>query len=162
VPPDSVRCTRELNSKLLSFGNSGGRSAIIHRTVRCTKRSNCSKRQRSSANSAGTVNSVHCARRSQSRRQKAHRIVKSDCPVHHRTVRWPHLSELQRSEPNGLVTWLAHQTVSGGAPDCPVRHATEALTNGHFGGWGYKYPQPPTIHCIQVFSHQTIYKSSRL
>jgi hypothetical protein len=33
--------------------------------------------------------------------------------------------------------------VSGGAPDCPVRHATEALTNGSFGGWGYKYPQPP-------------------
>jgi hypothetical protein len=49
-----------------------------------------------------------------------------------------------------------------GAPDCPVRHATEALTNGHFGGWGYKYPQPPTIDCIQVFSHQTSYKSSRL
>jgi hypothetical protein len=24
-----------------------------------------------------------------------------------------------------------------------VRHATEALTNGSFGGWGYKYPQPP-------------------
>jgi hypothetical protein len=36
VPPDSVRCTRELNSKLLSFGNSGGRSVIIHRTVRCS------------------------------------------------------------------------------------------------------------------------------
>jgi hypothetical protein len=31
-------------------------------------------------------------------------------------------------EPNGLVTWLAHQTVSGGAPDCPVRHATAAST----------------------------------
>jgi hypothetical protein len=36
VPPDSVRCTRELNSKLLTFGNSGSRSAIIHRTVRCS------------------------------------------------------------------------------------------------------------------------------
>jgi hypothetical protein len=33
-----------------------------------------------------------------------------------------------------------------------VRHATAASTNGSFGGWGYKYPQPPTIHCIQVFS----------
>jgi hypothetical protein len=62
-------------------------------------------------NGIGTVNSVQCARRSQSRRQKAHRTVNSDCPVHHRTVWWPHLSELQRSEPNGLVTWLAHQTV---------------------------------------------------
>jgi hypothetical protein len=48
------------------------------------------------------------------------------------------MSELQRSEPNGWVTWLAHQTVFGGAPDCPVRHTTEALTNGYIGGWGYK------------------------
>jgi hypothetical protein len=36
VPPDSVRCTRELNSKLLSFRNLGSSSAIIHRTVRCS------------------------------------------------------------------------------------------------------------------------------
>jgi hypothetical protein len=113
-------------------------------------------------NGTGTVNSVHCARRSQSRRQKAHRTVNSDCPVHHRTVWWPHLSELQRSEPNGLVTWLAHRTVSDAAPDCPVRHTTAAFTNGSFGGWGYKYPPTTTLQCIQVFSHQTSYKSSRL
>jgi hypothetical protein len=69
--------------------------------------------------------------------------VNSDCPVHHRTVRWPSCQKLQWSEPNGLVTWLAHRTVSGGAPDCPVRHTTEAFTNGQLGGWGYKYPQPP-------------------
>jgi hypothetical protein len=41
----------------------------------------------------------------------AHRTVNSDYPVHHRTVQWPHLSELQRSNPNGWVTWLAHRTV---------------------------------------------------
>jgi hypothetical protein len=46
-----------------------------------------------------------------------------------------------------------------GAPDCPVRHATASSTNGSFVGWGYKYPQPPTIHGIQVFSLQTPYKS---
>jgi hypothetical protein len=92
----------------------------------------------------------------------AHRTVNRTCPVHHRTVRWPSCQKLQRSEPNGLVTWLAHRTVSGGAPDCPVRHTTEALTNGHFGGWGYKYPPTTTLQCIQVFSHQTSYKSSRL
>jgi hypothetical protein len=62
--------------------------------------------------------------------------------VHHRTVRWPHLSELQQSNPNGWVTWLAHRTVFGGAPDYLVHH-TDSLPNGHFGGWGYKYPQPP-------------------
>jgi hypothetical protein len=57
------------------------------------------------------------------------------------------------------VTWLAHWTVSGGALDCLVRHATEGLTNGSFGGWGYKYPPTTTLHCIQVFSLQTPYKS---
>jgi hypothetical protein len=35
APPDSVRCTRDSNSELLTFGNSGSQSAIIHRTVRC-------------------------------------------------------------------------------------------------------------------------------
>jgi hypothetical protein len=102
-----------------------------------------------------------CAQ-SQSRRQKTHRTVNSDCPVRHRTVRCPNLSELQRSNPNGWVTWLAHQTVSGGAPDCPVRPSTDSLPNGHFGGWGYKYPQPPPLQGIQVFSHCIQYKSSRL
>jgi hypothetical protein len=35
APLDSVRCTREDQLKLASFGNSEGRSAIIHWTVRC-------------------------------------------------------------------------------------------------------------------------------
>jgi hypothetical protein len=48
--------------------------------------------------------------------------------VYHRTAWRAHSSELQRSEPNDLVTWLAHWTVSGGAPDYPVRHATAAST----------------------------------
>jgi hypothetical protein len=100
-----------------------------------------------------------CARRSQDRRQKTHQTVNSDCLVHHRTVRWPSCQKPQRSEPNGRVTWLTHRTVSGDAPDCPVRHATAASINDSFGGWGYKYPQPPTIHCIQVFSLHTSYKS---
>jgi hypothetical protein len=36
VSPDSVRCTRDSNFELLTFGNSGGRSDIIHRTVQCS------------------------------------------------------------------------------------------------------------------------------
>jgi hypothetical protein len=36
APPDSVRCTREPNSELLIFRNSGSHSAISHRTVRCS------------------------------------------------------------------------------------------------------------------------------
>jgi hypothetical protein len=145
APPDSVRCTREINSKLATFGNLGSHSAIIHRTVRCAKRSNDYLLQWSSA--MATLNSEQsrlCAQ-SQSKRQMAHQTVNRTCPVHHRTVRWPTCQKLQRSNPNSYVTWLAHQTVSGGAPDCPVRHTTAAFPNGHFGGWGYKYPQPPRL-----------------
>ena len=108
------------------------------------------------------VNSARLRAQKSEQRYKAHRTVYRTCPVHHRTVRWPSCQKLQWSEPNGLVTWLAHRIVSVGAPDCPVRHTTEALTNGHFGGWGYKYPPTTTLQCIQVFSHQTSYKSSRL
>jgi hypothetical protein len=81
--------------------------------------------------------------------QKAHRTVNNDCLVHHWTVRWPHLSELQRSNPNGWVTWLAHQIVSGGAPDYSVRPSTEI-------------PPTTTLQGIQVFSHCIQYKSSIL
>jgi succinylarginine dihydrolase len=136
VPPDSVRCTRENHSKLATFGNSGSHSAIIHRTVRCAKRSNGYMRQRSSATATGTVNSARLCAQSQSRRQMAHRTVNRTCLVHHRTVQWPTCQKLQRSNPNGWVTWLAHRTVSSGAPDCLVRHTTTAFPNDHFGGWG--------------------------
>jgi hypothetical protein len=90
----------------------------------------------------GTVKRYSACLRAQKSEQASEGAPDSEqcCPVHHRTVRWPHMSELQRSNPNGWVTWLAHRTVSGGAPDCPVRHTTAAIPNGHFGGWGYKYP----------------------
>jgi hypothetical protein len=45
----TVRCTRDSNSELLTFGNSGDRSAIIHRTVRCANGATATSRQRSSA-----------------------------------------------------------------------------------------------------------------
>jgi hypothetical protein len=70
--------------------------------------------------------------------------------VAHLTAKRAHKIELQWLEPNGQVTWLAHRTVSGGAPDCPVRQATDNLPTATFGGWGYKYPQPPHIQGIQV------------
>jgi hypothetical protein len=77
--------------------------------------------------------------------EKAHRTVYMTCPVHHRTARRAHKTELQRSNPNGLLTWLAHRTMSGGAPDCPVRHATAHFQRPLCGGWGYKYPNHPTF-----------------
>jgi hypothetical protein len=168
APPNSVRCTREPNSELATFGNSGSHSAIIHRTVRCSTglsgvAPDCPVCQRSNGYTAPTVvcngtvkvNSARLRAQKSEQRQKAYRTVNSDCPVHHRTVRWPTCQKLQRSEPNGQVTWLAHRTVSGAPYD-------SASTNGHFGGWGYKYPPTTTLQWIQVFSLQTSYKSSRL
>jgi hypothetical protein len=114
VPSDSVWCTRDSNSELLTFGNSGSHSAIIHRTVRwrtglsgVLAEQRLLPRQRSDATA---LNALQCAQKSGTR-QKAHRTVYRTCPVHHRTVQWPRRQKLQRSESNGWVTWQAHRTV---------------------------------------------------
>jgi hypothetical protein len=116
---------------------------VAHRTVRCASGE--------TATSSATVdcNAFNARLRTQrsEHAQLAHRTVYRTCPVHHRTTHRPHKSQLQRSNPNG---WLAHRTVSGGAPDCPVRHATASFQRPHFGGWGYKYPNHPTFKGIQV------------
>jgi hypothetical protein len=106
-----------INSNSLPSGFWKKPSAIIHRTVRCAKRSNVCQRNGRVQWSADTATVRGQFAQSQSMRPKAHRTVNSTCPVRHRTVRCPRLSELQRSNPNGWVTWLAYRTVSGGAPD---------------------------------------------
>jgi hypothetical protein len=120
---------------------------VSHRTVRCASRATATSRQRPTATA---LNALQCAPESE-HAQKGHRTVYRTCPVYHRTAQRPHQSELQWSKPNGRLTWLAHRTVSSGAPDCPVRHATDSLPTITFGGWGYKYPNHPTFNGIQVF-----------
>jgi hypothetical protein len=107
VPPDSVRCTRELDAEIATFGKMGGSSAIIHRTVRCASGATATSRQRSTATA---LNALQCAPKSE-HAQKGHRTVYGTCPVQHRTAQRPHQSELQWSEPNSRLTWLAHRTV---------------------------------------------------
>jgi hypothetical protein len=97
---DSVRCTRVPDSELVTFGNSGSRSAIIHRLSRVAP--DCPVRQQSNDYTAPTVdcngtvkvNSARLRAQKSEQRQKAHRTVNSDCPVHHRTVRWPRSQKL--------------------------------------------------------------------
>jgi hypothetical protein len=119
---------------------------VSHRTVRCASGATTTSRATVDCN---TFNARLHAQRTE-HAQLAHRTVYRTCPVHHRTAQRPHKSEIQRSNPNGLLTWLAHRTVSGGAPDCPVRHATTAFQGPLCGGWGYKYPNHPTFNGIQV------------
>jgi hypothetical protein len=106
---------------------------------------------RTQQSSAAAFNALQCVPESE-HAQLAHWTVYRTCPVHHRTAQRPHKSKLQRSNPNGLLTWLAHRTVSGGAPDCPVHYATTHFQRPSFGGWGYKYPNHPTFNGIQVFT----------
>jgi hypothetical protein len=91
---------------------------------------------------------------SQSRRQKAHPTVNSDCPVHHRTVLWPHLSGLQQSNPNGWVTWLAHRTVWCALRQQPSPTATLVVgainTPNHHTSL---HPCFQTFHSIQELVH---------
>jgi hypothetical protein len=110
VPPDSVRCTRELDAKLATFGKMGGRSPIIHRTVRFASGATAT------SNATVDCNAFNARLRAQrtEHAQKAHRTVYRTCPVHHRTAQRPH-----QSEPNDWLTWLAHRTVR-----CAVRQTT--------------------------------------
>ncbi|PWZ26736.1 hypothetical protein Zm00014a_007262 [Zea mays] len=65
-----------------------------------------------------------CARRGAEHARVAHRTAYRACLVHHRTARQAHKTELQRSNPNGLLTWLAHRTISGAPCDCSLPTAT--------------------------------------
>jgi hypothetical protein len=108
VPPDSVRCTRDSNSELLTFGNSRGRSAIIHRTVRCST-GQCPVVHRTIRCASGAT--------STSRQRSSAEGIK--CATVHARV---------RAETDGAPD--SKQCLSGAPPDCPVTQKTEAPTVG--------------------------------
>jgi hypothetical protein len=69
----------------------------------------------------------------------------------HRTVRWSHKSELQRSNPNGWVTWLAHRTVR-----CALRQQSSPTAILVVGA--INTPQPPlfkaTKHSLLLIQYK--------
>jgi hypothetical protein len=72
VPPDSVRCTRELSAELFTFGKIQRRSVIIHRTVRCTLESvRCPREERLWNSPASGIRSA---------------IIHRTCPVSQRST----------------------------------------------------------------------------
>jgi hypothetical protein len=103
-PPDSVRCTREIDSEFASFGNLGGRSAIILRTVRCnTGLSGVPVEQwllRANGRLQRTLNALQCA--------PAHAEVRAGT----------------EGTPDSL------QDLSGAPLDCPVAPIVRAPTVG--------------------------------
>jgi hypothetical protein len=105
---NSVRCTRDSNSELLTFGNSGGHSAIIHRTVRCST-GQCPVAHRTVWCASGAT--------ATSRQRSSAEGIK--CATVHARV---------RAEPDGAPD--SEQCLSGAPPDCPVAQKTEAPTVG--------------------------------
>jgi hypothetical protein len=71
-----------------------------HRTVRCASGATTIERNDQLQRSPANMNSALTVRAESEQRQKAHRTVNSACPVRHRTVRCPKMSELQRSKPS--------------------------------------------------------------
>jgi hypothetical protein len=92
---------------------------MAHQTVRCASGATATSRATVDCNA---FNARLRAQRAE-HAQQAHRTVYRTCPVHHRTAQRPHKSELQRSNPNSWLTWLAHRTVR-----CAMRQQT---SNGH-------------------------------
>jgi hypothetical protein len=151
APPDSVRCTRELYVQLFTFGNFQRSFAIIHRTVRCTtgqcpvlqgrvtlnspasgirsaiihRTVRCDSGATATSSATDVCNALNARQRAQRSRARAGGTPDS-------------LQGLSGAPPDSqagpqdrapTVGTLRPGDVAG-APDCLVRHATEASTNG--------------------------------
>jgi hypothetical protein len=115
--PDTVRCPRLALVKRLLSGIRRRRTAIIHRTVRWCTRLSCEPTD-------GRANGR--PRNPRVTRGRANGLMGApDCPVC--TRQCPVRQRLQIV--NGRLCQNRksnqHQTVSGGAPDCPVHHPIE-------------------------------------
>jgi hypothetical protein len=120
----TVRCTRSSNSELLTFGNSGGRSAIIHRTVRCStgqypmahRTVRCASRATTTSHQRSSAEGIKCAK----------------------------VRARVRAEPDGAPD--TEQWLSGAPPDCPVAQKTEAPTVG-IQQFGDMAGAPNSVRC---------------
>jgi hypothetical protein len=125
----TVRCTRGLQLKLVTFGKIQRRSAIIHRTVRCTPDSvRCSKEERPQelASFGNLQRLVHYNSPDMS---SVHRIVRCApivrCDIEATDISAPTATcsafiARQRAQKSGTPI-LAHRTLNS---TCPVRHRT--------------------------------------
>jgi hypothetical protein len=127
---------RESNSELASFGNplryNSPDCPVSHRTVSGAHRTvRCDSGATTTSHATVDCNALNARLRAQrtEHARVAHRTVYRTCPVHHRIARRAHKTELQRSEPNGRVTWLAHRTLSGAPVDSSL-HQRSSLVVG--------------------------------
>jgi hypothetical protein len=112
--PDSVRCARLHSGEHATLGKLWRRTAIIHRTVRwCTRLSG-----EPTAASATVGRAIHGRRMARSNGRLG-------APDTVRCANQPRAATVSCAR-NGRKSRTGHeQWLSGGAPDCPVRHPTE-------------------------------------
>ena len=157
--PDSVRCSKkERPQELASFGKQSGCSAIIHRTCPVYTGLSGEPAEQRLLHVNGHLQAHSMRARSAQESgtpMLAHRTLYSTCPVRHRTSRRARSQNSNGRIATALVTWLAHRTcpVCTGLSGAP--YDSQPPPTVMFGGWGYKYPNHPTIHCIQVFQLPT-------
>jgi hypothetical protein len=148
VPPNSVRCTRALKAKLATFGNFQGRSAIIHRTVRCASGATATSRATVDCNriQCATVHAevrAHAGGASDSLQDLSG--APPDSPEAPQ-VRAPTVEPQRSANVAGAPDSVRWRT---GLSDAPCDYSPPTAI---FGGWGYKYPNHPTFNGIQVFT----------
>jgi hypothetical protein len=124
--PDSVRCTRELQLELATFGNFSGQRAIIHRTVRCTPDSvRCAKEERPEE-LAGFGNLQRLVRYNSPDMSGVHRTVRCNSgatAIRRQRLPATHLLRALRAQKAGAPI-LTHRTMNRRCPVC----------TGHPGG----------------------------
>jgi hypothetical protein len=149
------------NSERLLRYNSPDMSGV-HRTVRCDCGATATSRQRSPAGAFNArqkraeVRHAHTGTPDiEQHMSGVHRTLNSTCPVCTGHPGGPRSQNSNGQIPTALVTWLAHRTcpVCTGLSGAPYDRQPSPTVM--FGGWGYKYPNHPTIHCIQVFQLPT-------
>jgi hypothetical protein len=113
--PDSVRCARLASRELATLSKNRRRTAIIHRTVRwCTGLSG-----------EPTVGRAIRRRRvAYANGQQGHRTVRC-APDSVQCANWPRDATIVCAIIGRRSALDRLQGLSGGAPDCPVRHPTE-------------------------------------
>jgi hypothetical protein len=109
--PDNVRCARLNSGEQATLGRSQRHTAINHRTIRwCTRQCPVSQRSAGQRSAAQSTRDAWPSQRSDG--------GTGQCLVRQR---------LQDCNGRLRQLWkeIGHRTVSGGAPDCSVRHPTE-------------------------------------
>jgi hypothetical protein len=141
-------------SELFTFGFLRLRSAIIHRTVRCTSGATATS---ATVDCNEHLQTLQCAQKSE-QPPEAHRIVHStSVPVRCGTglsgaTRRQSSNDRNRPNPNGWVTWLANRTVRCAHRQQPPPTVVLVVE-------GYKYLQPTPLQPSKHSSLSIQYKS---